>query len=65
MQLNDAHVRLGAEDGLAFGSVHATGALELVAWLQKVRFDGHIYWDTFPRWVGRTHAHVSTGWWQA
>lgn len=53
MQLNDAHVKLGAEDGLAFSSVNPTSALELVRWLQRVQFDGHIYFDTFPRrWVG-------------
>ena len=28
--------RLGAEDGLAFGSVHPTAALEFVLWLIKV-----------------------------
>lgn len=49
LQLNDAHVKLGAEDGLAFGAVNPVMALELVAWLHKVRYDGHIYYDTFPR----------------
>lgn len=49
MQLNDAHVRLGAEDGLAFGAVNPVAALELVAWLRRVHYDGHIYFDTFPR----------------
>jgi xylose isomerase len=49
IQLNDAHVRLGAEDGLAFGSVGSVAALELVAWLKKVRYEGHLYYDTFPR----------------
>jgi len=24
-------------------------ALELMRWLQKVKFDGHVYFDTFPR----------------
>ena len=47
-QLGDAHSRLGAEDGLAFGSVHAAGALELVYWLRSVGYDGHVYFDTFP-----------------
>ena len=32
-----------------FGSVHPHLALEFIRWLQKVRFDGHIYFDTFPR----------------
>ena len=47
-QLNDAHVKLGGEDGLAFSSVHPTAALELVRWLQRVNYDGSIYFDTFP-----------------
>lgn len=51
LQLNDAHVKLGAEDGLAFGAVNPTMALELVRWIQRVGYDGHIYFDTFPRWV--------------
>jgi sugar phosphate isomerase/epimerase len=46
--LGDAHSRLGAEDGLAFGSVHAAGALELVYTLRLARWDGHAYFDTFP-----------------
>jgi len=49
VQCNDGHAKLGAEDGLMFGSVHSYGALEFIRWLQKVRFDGHIYFDTFPR----------------
>eukprot|EP00887_Chlorella_sp_A99_P004048 scaffold11.g4048.t1 len=49
LHLNDAHVKLGAEDGLAFASVNPLGALELVRWLQRSGYDGHIYFDTFPR----------------
>lgn len=48
VQLNDAHVKLGAEDGLAFGSVNPTMALELIYWLRRVKYEGHIYFDTFP-----------------
>lgn len=48
VQLNDAHVKLGAEDGLAFGAINPRLALELVYWLKKVNYDGHIYYDTFP-----------------
>ena len=48
VQLGDAHSKLGAEDGLAFGSVHAAGALELVYWLRATRYGGHVYFDTFP-----------------
>ena len=49
VQLNDGYTRLGAEDGLAFGSVHRSLALELVLWLAKSNFQGHCYFDTFPR----------------
>ncbi|KAJ1491714.1 xylose isomerase-like protein, partial [Baffinella frigidus] len=49
VQLNDGYQRLGAEDGLIFGSVHPHMALEFVRWLQKTNFAGHIYFDTFPR----------------
>jgi ribokinase len=49
VQLNDGHAKLGAEDGLMFGSVHPSMALEFIRWLQKVGFDGHLYYDTFPR----------------
>jgi len=49
VQLGDGHSRLGAEDGLAFGSVHAAAALEVVLWLQRARYSGYIYFDTFPR----------------
>jgi len=49
VQLNDGTTRLAAEDGLMFGSVHPLMALEFVRWLQKTRFAGHIYFDTFPR----------------
>jgi L-rhamnose isomerase len=48
MQLNDAHVRLGAEDGLAFGAVNPLAALELVRWMQRSNYSGHVYFDTFP-----------------
>jgi sugar phosphate isomerase/epimerase len=49
VQLNDGHSRLAAEDGLMFGSVHRSMALELMLWLRRTRFDGHLYFDTFPR----------------
>ena len=49
VQLGDGYGRLGAEDGLAFGSVHPTAALEFVLWLIKTDYRGHIYFDTFPR----------------
>mmetsp|Transcript_3853 Transcript_3853/g.11387 ORF Transcript_3853/g.11387 Transcript_3853/m.11387 type:complete len:187 (-) Transcript_3853:134-694(-) len=49
IQLNDGYTRLGAEDGLILGSVHPHMALELVRWLQKTDFSGHVYFDTFPR----------------
>ncbi|GAX73589.1 hypothetical protein CEUSTIGMA_g1040.t1 [Chlamydomonas eustigma] len=49
MQLCDGYSRLGAEDGLMWGSVHPIMALEVVYWLQRVGYSGHIYFDTFPR----------------
>lgn len=49
MQFGDGHSRLGAEDGLMFGSVHQSMALELLVWLQKLNYKGYIYFDTFPR----------------
>ena len=48
VQCNDGYGRLGAEDGLMFGSVNPRMALEFCLWLQKVGYDGHIYFDTFP-----------------
>lgn len=49
MQLGDGHSRLGAEDGLAFGSVHGAAALETVVWLRRVNYTGAVFFDTFPR----------------
>ena len=49
IQLNDAHVKLGAEDGLVFASVNPRMALEVVYYLRKLNYKGHIYYDTFPR----------------
>lgn len=49
VQLGDGYGRLGAEDGLAFGSIHSLAALEFVLWLIKTNYSGHIYFDTFPR----------------
>lgn len=49
IQLNDGYTRLAAEDGLMFGSVHPTMALEIMYYLRKTQFDGHLYFDTFPQ----------------
>lgn len=49
VQLGDGHSRIGAEDGLMFGSIHSTLSLEFVLWLIKTNYKGHIYFDTFPR----------------
>lgn len=49
VQLNDGYTRLGAEDGLCFASAHPSMALEVVVWLVKAHFQGHCYFDTFPR----------------
>ncbi len=48
IQLNDGYGRLGAEDGMMFGSVHPLWALDVVYWLRRTCFKGHIYFDTFP-----------------
>lgn len=49
VHLNDGHSRLGAEDGLVFGSVHRAACLELLAWLVRMDYRGHLAFDTFPR----------------
>lgn len=49
VQLGDGYNRIGDEDGLAFGSVHRLAALEFIVWLIRTGYDGHIYFDTFPR----------------
>jgi xylose isomerase len=49
IQLNDGYTRLAAEDGMMFGSVHPSMALEIMYQLRRIGFDGHIYFDTFPQ----------------
>lgn len=49
IQLNDGFTRLAAEDGLMFGSVHPSMALEIMYQLHKTNFKGHFYFDTFPQ----------------
>jgi sugar phosphate isomerase/epimerase len=49
IQLNDGFTRLAAEDGLMFGSVHPSMALEIMFQLRKTFFNGHLYFDTFPQ----------------
>ena len=49
IQLNDGYTRLAAEDGMMFGSVHPNMALEIMFYLQKVNYSGHLYFDTFPQ----------------
>jgi len=49
VQLNDGFVRPGCEDGLALGTVHPNLTLEFIYWLQRTEYQGHIYFDTFPR----------------
>jgi xylose isomerase len=49
VQLNDGYTRLAAEDGLMFGSIHPNMALEIMYQLRRAKFDGHIYFDTFPQ----------------
>lgn len=49
IQLNDGYTRLAAEDGLMFGSVHPSLALEVLYQLRINNFRGHLYFDTFPQ----------------
>ena len=49
IQLNDGYTRLAAEDGLMFGSVHPSFALEVMYQLRQINFMGHMYFDTFPQ----------------
>ena len=49
IQLNDGYTRLAAEDGLMFGSIHPSMALEIMYQLRRINFDGHVYFDTFPQ----------------
>ena len=48
MQLNDGFVRPGCEDGMLLGSLHPQQTLECLLWLQRIQYDGHLYFDTFP-----------------
>ncbi|KAL9184529.1 hypothetical protein ACHAXT_012499 [Thalassiosira profunda] len=49
IQLNDGYTRLAAEDGMIFGSVHPSIALEAIYQLIRINFSGHLYFDTFPQ----------------
>ena len=49
IQLNDGYTRLAAEDGMMFGSIHPTMALEIMYQLKQIQFSGHLYFDTFPQ----------------
>ena len=49
IQLNDGYTRLAAEDGMMFGSIHPSIALEAVYQLRRINFSGHLYFDTFPQ----------------
>ena len=49
IQLNDGYTRLAAEDGMMFGSIHPTMALEIMWQLRANNFAGHLYFDTFPQ----------------
>ena len=46
VHLNDGYGR--ADDGLLLGSVHERDALELLQVLEAGRYDGTLYFDTFP-----------------
>jgi sugar phosphate isomerase/epimerase len=49
IQLNDGYTRLAAEDGMMFGSIHPSIALEIMYQLRRIGFQGHFYFDTFPQ----------------
>ena len=49
IQLNDGYTRLAAEDGMMFGSIHPTMALEIMYQLRRIGYSGHFYFDTFPQ----------------
>jgi hypothetical protein len=49
IQLNDGYTRLAAEDGMMFGSIHPTIALEIMYQLRRIGYSGHFYFDTFPQ----------------
>jgi len=49
IQLNDGYTRLAAEDGMMFGSIHPSIALEAMYQLRQIDFKGHLYFDTFPQ----------------
>ena len=49
IQLNDGYTRLAAEDGMMFGSIHPSQALEVMYQLRQIDFKGHFYFDTFPQ----------------
>mmetsp|Transcript_27986 Transcript_27986/g.41272 ORF Transcript_27986/g.41272 Transcript_27986/m.41272 type:complete len:847 (-) Transcript_27986:106-2646(-) len=49
VQLNDGYTRLAAEDGMMFGSIHPSMALEVIYQLRKTGYKGHFYFDTFPQ----------------
>jgi len=49
VQLNDGYTRLAAEDGMMFGSIHPSLALEVMHQLRRTNFKGHLYFDTFPQ----------------
>ena len=49
IQLNDGYTYLAAEDGIMFGSIHPTMALEIMYQLLENKFNGHLYFDTLPQ----------------
>ncbi len=49
VQLNDGFVKPGSEDGLALGTVHTLMTFEFIYWLQRFDYQGHVYFDTFPK----------------
>ena len=46
---SSGYTRLAAEDGMMFGSIHPSIALEAMYQLRQIGFSGHLYFDTFPQ----------------
>ena len=54
---------------MVLGSVHPQQTLECLLWLQRIQYDGHLYFDTFPineDPVREAEANIRrcTSWWK-
>ena len=53
-QLNDGYTRLAAEDGLMFGSIRPSIALEVLYQLRQINFKGHYSSDAIQPFCHRS-----------